>query len=55
MVLESRHERNSLLMMLKLLLTTNGLEYNKKVGPGYNGAALFSGVNTGAKARMRVH
>ena len=40
---------------LESFLTTNSLDYRKLVGQGYDGAAVFSGVNTGVLARMRVH
>ena len=40
---------------LESFLTTNNLDYRKLVGQGYDGAAVFSGVNTGVQARMHVH
>ena len=36
-------------------LNEKKLNHRKLVGQGYDGAAMFSGVNTGVQRRLRVH
>ena len=40
---------------LTSFISDKGLDYRKLVGQGYDGAATFSGVNTGVQRRIRVH
>ncbi len=40
---------------LTMYMQDKALDYRKLVGQGYDGAATFSGVNSGVQRRMRVH
>ncbi len=40
---------------LTTFLNENNLDYRKLIGQGYDGAAAFSGKQTGVQRRMRVH
>ena len=40
---------------LTSFITENDLDYRKLVGQGYDGAATFSGSQTGVERRIRVH
>lgn len=45
----------SLADTLTSFISDKGLDHKKLVGQGYDGAATFSGVNTGVQRRIRVH
>ena len=40
---------------LESFISSNNLDYQKLVGQGYDGAAVFSGSKTGVQMRIRVH
>ena len=48
-------DAESITEKLESFIATNKLDYRELVGQGYDGAAVFAGVNTGVQARMRVN
>ena len=40
---------------LTSFIETKGLEYEKLIGQGYDGAATFSGAHNGVQKRIQVH